>query len=152
MNLLITQCVQKDFVRPLADGEPLPNLVHVGRLEAERLCGESGALSGFLKAAHDVEPERLAIVHVVDRHDPAAHAAHLLQFRPHCLAGSDGARLIEPFEELAGRRARTRLVPAGDLNDFEEPGLRETSVGVEYPLMYPPPALDPLDPLDERSR
>ena len=126
MNLLITQCVQKDFVRPLADGEPLPNLVHVGRLEAERLCGRTGALVEFLKAAHDVDPARLAIVHVVDRHDPVRHAEHLAQFRPHCLDGSDGARLVDPIEELAARRPGTRLVAAGDLNDFEEAALRDT--------------------------
>lgn len=125
MNLLITQCVQNDFVRPLAEGERLPNLVHVGRLEAERLCGPQGALVDFLTAAHAVEPGRLAIVHVVDRHDPVRHAAHLAQFRPHCLAGSAGARLVDPIEELAARRPNTRLVPAGDLNDFEEAGLRE---------------------------
>ena len=95
MNLLLTQCVQKDFLRPLADGEPLPNLVHVGRLEAERLCGRTGALVEFLQAAHRVDPARLAIVHMVDRHDPQQHAAHLAQFRPHCLAGSDGARLVD---------------------------------------------------------
>ncbi len=120
MNVLITQCVQKDFVRPLAPGEPLPNLVHVGRLEADRLCGRAGALVDFLKQAHAVDPARLAILHVVDRHDPLAHAAHLAQFRPHCLAGSEGARLVDPIEELSQRRANTSLIPASDLNDFEE--------------------------------
>ena len=125
MNILITQCVQKDFVRPLAPGEPLPNLVHVGRLEADRLCGRAGALVDFLNAAHAVDPARLAILHVVDRHDPVAHAAHLAQFRPHCLAGSDGARLIDPIDELVRQRPNTALIPAGDLNDFEEGALRE---------------------------
>src|SRR5262249_27052983 len=105
------------------EAEPLPNLVHVGRLEAERLCGRTGALVEFLKQAHAVEPERLAIVLVVDRHDPVRHAAHLAAFRPHCLEGSDGARLVDPIEELARGRPNTALVPAGDLNDFEEPGL-----------------------------
>lgn len=47
MNLLLTRCVQKDFVRPLAEGEPLPNLVHVGRLEAcARLAGTLAAAAG----------------------------------------------------------------------------------------------------------
>ena len=116
MNLLITQCVQKDFVRPLAVGEPLPNLVHVGRLEAERLCGQTGALVEFLRQAHRVDPARLAIVHMVDRHDPVAHAAHLARFRPHCLQGSDGARLLPPIDALAAERPNTALIPAGDLN------------------------------------
>jgi nicotinamidase-related amidase len=124
--ILVTQCVQNDFVRSLAPGEPLPNLVHVGRLEAERLCGSAGALVGFLEQAHGVEPERLAIVHVVDEHDPVRHAAHLERFRPHCLAGSDGARLVEPVGELARLRPRTFHVTAGDLNDFEDSSLEET--------------------------
>ena len=125
MNLLLTQCVQNDFVRPLAEGEPLPNLVHVGRLEAERLCGPTGALVEFLEQAHAVDPARLAIVHVVDRHDPQRHAPHLARFRPHCLEGSEGARLVAPIEDLAARRPNTALISAGDLNDFEEPGLRD---------------------------
>lgn len=47
MSLLLTQCVQKDFLRPLADGEPLPNLVHIRRLEAcARLAGTLAAAAG----------------------------------------------------------------------------------------------------------
>jgi nicotinamidase-related amidase len=124
--VLITQCVQNDFVRPLAEGEPLPNLVHVGRLEAERLCGSAGALVWFLDAAHALPPERLAIVHVADRHDPRRHAAHFELFRPHCLDGSPGAHLVDPIGELAARRPGTRVVDAGDLNDFEDSPLAST--------------------------
>lgn len=117
--ILLTQCVQNDFVRPLGDGEPLPNLVHVGRLEADRLCGPAGALRAFLAAAHALPPEELAIVHVVDRHDPTRDAAHLERFRPHCLRGSPGARLVEPIEALAAARPATELVEAAALNDLE---------------------------------
>lgn len=121
--LLLTQCVQNDFVRPLAAGETLPSLVHVGRFEAERLCGPAGALAGFLRAAHAVDPRDLAIVHVADAHDARAHAEHLALFRPHCLAGTPGARLVDPVEDLAAARPDTHRVAAGDLNDFEESGL-----------------------------
>jgi nicotinamidase-related amidase len=121
--LLLTQCVQNDFLRPLAEGESLPSLVHVGRFEAERLCGPAGALAGFLRAAHEVAPEDLAIVHVADAHDPVAHAEHLALFRSHCLAGSPGARLVDPIEELAAARPGTHRIAAGDLNDFEESDL-----------------------------
>jgi hypothetical protein len=119
-SVLITQCVQNDFLRPLAEGEPLPNLVHVGRLAAERLCGPAGALVGFLEEAHAAPPEELAIVHLVDRHDAVAHAVHLARFRPHCLAGSEGARLIAPIDALASSRERTLEVAGGDLNDLED--------------------------------
>lgn len=122
--ILITQCVQRDFVRTLGEGEALPNLVHVGRLEADRLCGPLGSLVPFLERAHAVPPSRLTIVHVGDRHDPLRHAAHLERFRPHCLAGSDGARLVAPLEELAAARGGgIRFVEGGDLNDFEDSSL-----------------------------
>jgi hypothetical protein len=125
-GILITQCVQNDFVRTLAEGEALPNLVHVGRLEAERLCGSQGALIPFLRAAHAVPPADLAIVHVVDHHDPVRHKAHFELFRPHCVIGSDGAKLVDPIEALARARPNTRLVEAGDLNDFEDSPLAGT--------------------------
>lgn len=124
--VLITQCVQNDFVRPLAEGEPLPNLVHVGRLEAERLCGAAGALAPFLRAAHTLDSQRLAIVHVVDRHDPLRDAGHFALFRPHCVAGTPGAQLVDPIEALAAARPGTSLVEAGDLNDFEDSPLART--------------------------
>ena len=35
--VLITQCIQNDFIRPIATGEPLPCKLHVGHKEAHRL-------------------------------------------------------------------------------------------------------------------
>jgi hypothetical protein len=40
-GVLITQCLQNDFVKPLAPYTPLPNLLHVGHDEARRLMGAS---------------------------------------------------------------------------------------------------------------
>lgn len=37
--LLITQCLQNDFVKPLKHDEPLPNLLHIGHHESIRLLG-----------------------------------------------------------------------------------------------------------------
>jgi len=34
--ILFTQSLQNDFVRKVAPGEPLPNLLHVGREESRR--------------------------------------------------------------------------------------------------------------------
>jgi nicotinamidase-related amidase len=120
-SILITQCVQNDFVRPLAAGEALPNLVHIGRMEAERL---HAPLADFLTLAHAVDPEKLAIVHVGDAHDPKKHAAHFDLFRAHCIAGSDGAQFVAPIPTKAKDRANTHTLSAGDLNDFEDSTLQ----------------------------
>ncbi|MCC6900035.1 MAG: hypothetical protein IT377_13735 [Polyangiaceae bacterium] len=127
-GVLITQCIQQDFVRLLGAEEPLPNLVHVGRLEAERLVGRHGALIPFLGAAH-AAPD-LAVIHVVDQHDPARDTAHFELFRAHCVVGTLGA---EPVGPLGGTR-----VAAGDLNDFEQSSLagalREVGATPETPI------------------
>ena len=112
-GVLITQCIQRDFVGRLGPDEPLPNLVHVGRLEAERLVGRHGALLPVLDAAH-AAPD-LAVIHVVDQHDPVRDAAHFELFRPHCVAGTEGAAAVGP--------SGGRLVAAADLNDFEQSSL-----------------------------
>jgi hypothetical protein len=38
-TVLITQCLQRDFVDPIGPHDPLPNLLHVGYSEADRLLG-----------------------------------------------------------------------------------------------------------------
>src|SRR3974390_1883355 len=38
-TILITQCLQRDFVDPIGPHDPLPNLLHVGYGEAARLLG-----------------------------------------------------------------------------------------------------------------
>lgn len=114
--LLLSQCVQADFVAPLVEDAPLPSLVHVGHAEAERLCGPAGALAGFLADAHAIPERDLGIVHLCDQHDPVRDRAHLERFRPHCLVGTPGA---EPIAGLpAWQRGRARVVRAGDLCDF----------------------------------
>ena len=39
--LLITQCLQNDFVQPIQKHESIPNKLHIGHREAERLVGEN---------------------------------------------------------------------------------------------------------------
>jgi hypothetical protein len=124
--ILITQTLQRDFIQPLQPGEQLPNLVHVGRLEAERLTGEGGDLVRFLELAHRIPPERLAIIHILDDHDPILDREHLEQFQPHCLSGSEGAKLIEPIDKLAQERPNTFFVRASDLADLKGKDLQRT--------------------------
>jgi hypothetical protein len=40
-TVLITQCLQRDFVDPISPHDPLPNLLPVGYSEAARLQGAS---------------------------------------------------------------------------------------------------------------
>ena len=42
-TVLITQCLQRDFVDPIGPHDPLPNLLHVGYSKAERLLGPEPA-------------------------------------------------------------------------------------------------------------
>ena len=114
--LLITQCLQNDFVAPLGPDQPLPNLLHIGSAEAERLKGQ---LQNFMKWAHGAP--HLAIIHVRDWHDPEdpAQQEHLRRFGLHCLEGSAGADF--PFEV----DARAELVDTRSFNDFQESRLPE---------------------------
>src|SRR5262250_71014 len=42
-TVLITQCLQRDFVDPIGPHDPLPNLLHVGYSESTRLLGPEPA-------------------------------------------------------------------------------------------------------------
>ena len=95
-SLLITQCLQNDFVKPLAPHEPLPNLLHVGHKEARRLMGEDpsrGPVARVMGWAYGHPDEALRVIHIRDWHDPAnpAEHAHLEQFGEHCVRHSTGA-------------------------------------------------------------
>jgi nicotinamidase-related amidase len=118
-SILITQCLQEDFVKPFDEGEPLPNKLHVGYGEAKRLMGENpaeGPVARMMAWAYQEAAERLAIIHIRDWHNPAddAQKSHIALFGPHCMAGSPGARFAfpEPFSGRAG------VVDSLTLNDF----------------------------------
>jgi nicotinamidase-related amidase len=122
--LLITECLQEDFVKPLARHEPLPNLLHVGYEEAQRLMGEdpaTGAVPRTIAWAYSQPAEALFVVHVRDWHDPGdpVQAAHHDQFGRHCVAGSPGARFV--FGDPPPDRGGVEIVDALTLNDFVGP-------------------------------
>ena len=123
VSVLITQCLQHDFVAPIGPHEPLPNLLHVGAAEATRLLGPdpaAGPLAQLMQWARGSAGDDLAIVHVRDWHDGAdpAQRDHLETFGTHCLAGSDGARLVLGLDEGLG--PYEHLVDALTLNDFAD--------------------------------
>ncbi|BFM07094.1 isochorismatase family protein [Halioxenophilus aromaticivorans] len=124
-SLLITQCLQNDFVKPLKPGEPLPNMLHVGHEESRRLIGdnpESGPIKRFMSWA--TREPLLSTIHIRDWHDPTdpIQANHLQQFGQHCIKDSEGAAFIfTPHGE-----ANQTIINSTTLNDFEETALAET--------------------------
>jgi nicotinamidase-related amidase/aminoglycoside phosphotransferase (APT) family kinase protein len=123
-TVLITQCLQRDFVDPIGPSEPLPNLLHIGYSEAVRLLGTDpsvGPLAQLIEWAHDLPSDGIDLIHIRDWHDPddAAQREHLHRFGPHCLQGSPGARLVLRMDERAVAADNTRIVDSITLNDFE---------------------------------
>jgi nicotinamidase-related amidase/aminoglycoside phosphotransferase (APT) family kinase protein len=123
-TILITQCLQRDFVDPVDLDEPLPNLLHVGYAEARRLLGSepaAGPLAQLIDWCHSLPTDEIEIIHIRDWHDPddPAQREHLEQFGAHCLRGSDGARLVLGMDNRPVGTTNERIVDSITLNDFE---------------------------------
>lgn len=130
VSVLITQCLQHDFVAPLGPYAELPNLLHIGRQEAQRLLGpepSQGPLAQLMQRVRSLPEGVLPVIHIRDWHDAsdAAQAAHLAQFGRHCEASSAGAALVQGLEEGLDPD-REVFVNATGLNDFEGTTLAET--------------------------
>lgn len=125
LSVLITQCLQNDFVKPLEAHEPLPNKLHVGREEARRLMGtdpSAGPVAQLMSWAREQASDDLHVLHVRDWHDPddSRQRDHLEMFGAHCVKGTPGARLVLDLDDDVGRRANEELVDAIALNDFQD--------------------------------
>jgi len=123
-TVLITQCLQRDFVDPVGAHDPLPNLLHVGYSEAARLLGpepSAGPMAQLIDWARSLATDAIDLIHIRDWHDPGdpAQREHLQQFGAHCLQGSSGARLILGMDERAVSAANERIVDSLTLNDLE---------------------------------
>ncbi len=84
-GILITQCLQNDFVELIDRYDPIPNQLHVGYEEARRLLGEQieeGPVNTLIEWAYDESPENLEIIHIRDWHDNTdpEQLDHLNQF------------------------------------------------------------------------
>ncbi|EPG73700.1 isochorismatase family protein [Leptospira fainei serovar Hurstbridge str. BUT 6] len=121
-GILITQCLQNDFVEPIQKYDPLPNLLHVGYGEALRILGENpqeGPVLSFMDWAYREPEDRLSIIHIRDWHDPedSEQKEHLSQFGNHCLKNTHGADFV--FQNLPSLTDRdAKIVNASGLNDF----------------------------------
>jgi len=131
--LLISECLQNDFVAPISAGAPLPNELHIGRTESRRLLGdpeeawiEEGPLARFLRAFLTGAGRDHASVHIRDWHDPEdpATRTHFEQFGSHCVRGTRGAEFVVPFAPILS--AGGRVVDSEVLSDFVGTTLEQT--------------------------
>ena len=123
-TVLITQCLQRDFVDPIGPHDPLPNLLHVGYSEAARLLGNepsAGPMAQLFDWARSLAPDDIDLIHIRDWHDPddPAQREHLQRFGAHCLQGSSGARLVLGIDERVMAAPNERTVDSLTLNDLE---------------------------------
>lgn len=127
-SLLITQCLQNDFVKPIGRFDPIPNQLHVGHAEALRLLGSNpaeGPVQRTMQWAYAQTDERVRVVHIRDWHDPGAsdQRSHLEQFGRHCIRDTEGARFA--FSEPARHGKDIAVIDSITLNDFEGTALSE---------------------------
>ena len=114
--VLITDCLQWDFVGPLGRFDPLPNALHIGHQESWRLMGEDpkqGPVARVIEWAHQQSDAELRVIHVRDWHDrsDARQQPHLQQFGEHCIQSSDGARFVFGLDRVAAGK-QVRIVDA----------------------------------------
>ena len=86
--ILITQCLQNDFVKLLGKFDPIPNELHVGYEESIRLLGEKieeGPVNTLMEWAYENSSESLELIHIRDWHNPMepSQKDHLAQFGYH---------------------------------------------------------------------
>src|SRR5262245_26622329 len=107
-SVLVTQCMQHDFVAPIGRYDALPNLLHIGFEEALRLMGEvpdEGPVARFMRWTYGRPDAELKLVHIRDWHDAAdpVQRRHLEQFGRHCLKDTPGAQFAFPVPPDSGK-------------------------------------------------
>jgi len=137
--LLITQCLQRDFVGAIGPHDPLPNALHVGATESARLLGSdptTGPVAQLLHWARQQAPDALSILHLRDWHDSKdpRQQAHLDRFGKHCLRDTRGAELVLDLDAGIGARANERTVDSLTLNDFEDTDLDQILADLPRPM------------------
>lgn len=86
ISILITDCLQHDFVGPIDRFAGLPNALHVGHDESLRLLGpdpSQGPVARMVAWAHQQPDDALKVIHVRDWHDPSHALVALLATYSH---------------------------------------------------------------------
>ncbi|MDX1959549.1 MAG: isochorismatase family protein [Leptospiraceae bacterium] len=127
-SILITQCLQNDFVELIDKYEPIPNQLHVGFMEAKRLLGEKiedGPINTLMEWAYETKETELDLIHIRDWHDnhDPKQKDHLNQFGEHCIQNTYGAEFV--FSKLRNKNRKDFIVNASGLNDFYNTNLEE---------------------------
>lgn len=128
-SLLITDCLQHDFVGPIGRFQGLPNALHVGHDESLRLLGpnpDEGPVARVLSWAHAQPDHELKVIHVRDWHDPGdpVQRAHLRQFGQHCVRDTPGAGFVFALDRSSPAKV-VDIVEATTLSNFVGAGLGE---------------------------
>ena len=126
-SILITQCLQNDFVKPIGKYDPLPNLLHVGYEESIRLMGvkpSEGPITNTMKWAYSQSEDDMEIIHIrswYTKKDPI-QIKHLEKFGDHCIAFSEGAKFAFSLDNYP---RITTVIDSNSLNDFLNPEFTE---------------------------
>ena len=113
-SILITDCLQKDFVGPIGRFEPLPNALHVGHEESRRLLGpkpEEGPVARVseLRSGGELDRWPVGAQHqragaLCRRHRPCWHHRRLLAAWLRG-GGADAASAISLVRQVRSPRA-----------------------------------------------
>jgi protein-tyrosine phosphatase/nicotinamidase-related amidase len=119
-SVLITQCLQNDFVKPIGKYDPVPNLLHVGYEESKRLMGlnpAEGPVANTIRWAYAQSEEDLEIIHIRDWHDreDTSQQGHLEVFGEHCIMLTEGSRFAFHLDSYP---RQALIVDSLSLNDF----------------------------------
>jgi protein-tyrosine phosphatase/nicotinamidase-related amidase/aminoglycoside phosphotransferase (APT) family kinase protein len=130
LSILITQCLQRDFVDLVHPHDPLPNRLHVGHSEALRLLGPEpsmGPVAQLMSWAREQPKDAVEILHIRDWHaaDDPRQREHLAMFGEHCIRGTRGASLILDLDQEIDGHKNEHVVDSITLSDFEGTNLQE---------------------------
>jgi nicotinamidase-related amidase len=121
-TILISQCLQNDFVSPIGKYDNLPNLLHIGYDESSRLVGENinaGPLYLFMKWLIHSSNNEVVKIHIRDWHNlnDELQKPHLDKFGIHCIEETAGAEFVFPNDDSS------IVINSTGLNDFVETDL-----------------------------
>lgn len=122
-QILITDCLQYDFIGSIDRFAGLPNALHIGHDESLRLLGvnpDEGPLARMIAWAHS--QANLKVIHVRDWHEPEdpEQRTHLEQFGLHCVRDTPGAGFVFP---LNTEHPDLHVVNSIGLSNFVTPDL-----------------------------